>query len=292
MKTIKFSLGMLIALTFAACSANKGNYESDSASADSTSIETSVSDLPATETKLVKTANIEFKVHDVYRSSRHISQSVRSLGGLVTHHNIESTPQGSKTIPLSNDSLLVVSSYDVEAEMTVRIPSNHLEEFVQAIADDATFIKQARLDVDDRSIDFLSSSLKQQSRQKILDAQNLKEKLKTKDALTIADEQDQVIEQKMNNLRTEANTRYSTLELRFNQNTLIKKEAIPNNDLSTYRSPTTQRFGDALATGLNFTLDLIIGITHLWAFIILGIIGWLAYRYFSRNWKQKASSAQ
>jgi len=296
MKKLNSSLGIFIALTFAACSSNKTNYESESA--DSTSTETTtdiqapVTDLQGSAAKLAKTASIDFRVKDVYKSSRNISASVRSLGGLISHNHIETTHLNSKDIPLSNDSIQVVSSYNVEAEMTVRVPSARLEDFVLLVGNDATFIKQIQLDVDDKSIDYLSSALKQQSRQKILDAQSVQEKLKTKDALTIANEQDQVIEQKMNNLRTDASVKYSTIELRYTQNTLIKKEVVANNDLSTYEAPVHKRFGEALFSGLMYFTDLIIGLTHFWAFILLGLIGWWIYRVYSKKWKLKASPVE
>ena len=110
MKMTKFSLGICIALTFAACSSNKSE-ESDLSSADSVDIIPGlVADSPESKAKLVKTADLELKVKDVYKSSSNIQQSVKKLGGLVMHTDIKTSEMNSKSIPVSDDSLQVVST--------------------------------------------------------------------------------------------------------------------------------------------------------------------------------------
>jgi hypothetical protein len=287
MKMKKFSLGICIALTFAACSSNKSN-DYESASADSVDVSpASITDLPEKSAKLVKTADIDFQVKDVYKSSHQIQENARQLGGLVMHTDIKTLEVDSKTIPISNDSLQIISTYDLEAQMTVRVPSENLNDLMQAVTHDATIIRNAIVDIDDRSIDYLSSTLKQQSRQQILNKQLKKDTLKTNDVLELANQQEAVIDGKMNNYRTDASVRYSTVSLRFNQNTLLKKEIIPNNDLSAYQLPAYMRFKDAFASGFGFFLSLIIGIVYVWPIFLFGAGGLMAYRYIQGRPKVK-----
>jgi hypothetical protein len=287
MKMTKFSLGICIALTFAACNSNKSK-EYDSASADSEEVPAdSITDLPEKSAKLVKTADIDFQVKDVYKSSRQFQENVRQLGGLVMHTDIKTLEMDSKLIPVSNDSLQAISTYNLEAQMTVRVPSEHLNDLVQAVTHDATLIRTVMVDIDDRSIDYLSSSLKQRSRQQILNKQLKKDTLKNNDVLELANQQEAVIDSKMNNYRTDASVRYSTVSLRFNQNSLLKKEIIPNNDLNAYQLPAYIRFKDAFASGFDFFLSLIIGIVYVWPIFLLGAGGWAAYRYIQGRLKIK-----
>ena len=290
MKTRNFSSGILIALIFAACSSNKSDSYSEGADSTSAFEGETATDLPGTEAKLVKTANLDFKVKDVYRTSRNISSEVRHLGGMISNHNIETRLLESKEIPLSNDSLQVISSYNIEAVMTVRVPSNRLEEFVQFVASDASFLGNIKLNVDDRSLDYLATSLKQKSRQKIISKQLDNDTLKTDDALTLAEQNDQIIDRKVNNLRTDASVKYSTIDLSFNQNTLIKKETIANNNISSYDAPVYKRFLDALSDGLMYFINIFIGLTHLWAFILLGLAIWTGYRYYVKKRRIKPAT--
>ena len=281
MRTLTSTLGLSIALCISSCSSNKHEQSADYMSADSAAVQAeSVANLPQQDAKLVKTASMDFKVKDVYQSSARISEAAVGLGGLVTHHDINSSLDNSKSIPLSNDSSLIVSSYVTHAEMYVRVPSAKLEEFMRQVASQATFINKSNLDIDDRSIDYLAQTLKQQSRQKIVGSQVEKNNLKTKDALTLADEQDKIINQKTNNLYTDAAVKYSMVQLSFLQNAYIRKESIANNDLNSYQSPFYKRLGDALVLGCIYFGDLLVGIAHLWAFILLGILGWLSFRFY------------
>lgn len=287
MKMTKFSLGICIALTFAACSSNKSE-ESDLSSADSVDIIPGlVADSPESKAKLVKTADLELKVKDVYKSSSNIQQSVKKLGGLVMHTDIKTSEMNSKSIPVSDDSLQVVSTYNIEAQMTVRVPSENLDDFVQAAAYDAILISTATVDIDDRTFDYLGSALKQQSRQQILNKELKKDTLKTNDVLQLANQQDAVIDEKMNNRRTDVSVRYSTVSLRFYQNSILRKEIIPNNDLSAYHLPVKQRFSDAFESGFNFFLSIIIGIAYIWPAFLFGAAGWITYRYMQRRLKVK-----
>ncbi len=287
MKMTKFSLGICIALTFAACSSNKSE-ESDLASADSVGIMPGlVADSPESKAKLVKTADLDFKVKDVYKSSSNIQQRVKKLGGLVMHTDIKTSEMASKSIPVSDDSIQVISTYNIEARMTVRVPAENLDAFVQAAAHDAILISTATVDIDDRTFDFLGSALKQQSRQQILNKELKKDTLKTNDVLQLANQQDAVIDGKMNNRRTDVSVRYSTVSLRFYQNSSLRKEIIPNNDLSAYQLPVNQRFAGAFASGFNFFLAIIIGIVHIWPVFLFAAAGWIIYRYTQAKLKVK-----
>ncbi len=285
MKMTKFSLGICIALTFAACNSNK-SVDPDFESADSVDLTSGLdSDHLEKSAKLVKTADLDFKVKDVYKSSNNIQASVKKFGGLVMHTDIKTSETNTKTIPVSSDSLQLISIYNKEAQMIARVPSENLNEFVQAVALNATVINTVVVDIDDRTFDYLGSTLKQQSRQQILNNELKKDTLKTNDVLQLANQQDAVIDEKMNNRRIDASVRYSTVSLRFYQNSLLAKEIIPNNDLSSYQLPVYKRLGDAFASGLNFLLSIIIGIVHIWPLFIIGVGGWMIYRYLQRRFK-------
>ncbi|MGV3509027.1 MAG: hypothetical protein ACO1N7_07040 [Sphingobacteriaceae bacterium] len=158
---------------------------------------------------------------------------------------------------------------------------------MQAATHDAILINTTTVNIDDRTFDYLGSALKQQSRQQILNKELKKDTLKTNDVLQLANQQDAVIDEKMNNRRTDVSVRYSTVSLRFYQNSLLRKEIVPNNDLSAYHLPVNQRFSDAFESGFNFFLSIIIGIAYIWPAFLFGAAGWITYRYMQRKLKVK-----
>ncbi|MBC8051965.1 MAG: DUF4349 domain-containing protein [Sphingobacteriaceae bacterium] len=286
MKRRIFSAGIFIALIFTACNSNKS--AESSSSTDSTTVTSALTaDLSLEKAKLVKTADIDFKVKDVYESSGDIHLKVRKFGGMVMHNDIQSFKLDSKTIPLSDDSIQVISSYNVEASMVVRIPSESLSDFVASVASDASIIYSAKLDIEDRSIEYLGSGLKQQSRQKILDKELKKDTLKTDEILQLAAQRDAIIDRKMENLKTDASVRYSIISLHFTQNTLLKKEILSDSNLSTYRPPFYKRFSDALLSGLNVFVSILVGIAYVWPFILFATAILLVYRHVRRRYKLK-----
>ena len=161
--TLFFAIG--IAMLFSFCSSNKYESRADYSASDSGA---TMTELSGDSAKLIKSAGMNFKVKDVYKSTIEISSAARSLGGLVLHSTINSVNRKSKDIKLSEDSVLTVSSYYTEASMTVRVPSPDLERFMLQVGSLATFIDQSNMDIDDRSLEFLSQELKYQSRQKII----------------------------------------------------------------------------------------------------------------------------
>ena len=199
------------------------------------------------------------------------------------NNDVKTTQLDSKTIPFSKDSVQLISSYAIEANMTVRIPSEHVNDFVASATSDATIIYTNSINIDDRSIDYLGSHLKQQSRQNILNRQLNKDTLKTDEVLQLASQQESIIDGKMNNLRTDAAARYSTIHVHFTQHNLLKKESHPDLDLSVYQPPFYSRFAEALSSGLSILINIIIGISYVWPFIFLTLGGWMAFRYVQRR---------
>ncbi|TZF81727.1 DUF4349 domain-containing protein [Pedobacter sp. BS3] len=228
--------------------------------------------------KLVKTAGMDFKVSDVNKTSMELSGIVRQNGGLVTHKRIETVENGSKHIRLSADSLLVISSSFKRAEMTVRIPSEQLEDFMYRVGSLAKVIWSSNLDVDDKGLDYLSSKLKQKN----YSALPLKPGAvnKASDAVTAIDKQNENVDLLIANKRIDAAVQYSTLQLNFSENALVHKETIANTDLSDYNLPFLSRVGQAFVSGLNLFETFIVACVHLWLFIITGILVWFIIRKY------------
>ncbi|KAA8479735.1 uncharacterized protein DUF4349 [Arcticibacter tournemirensis] len=276
MKTPASIFCSVIFFFFAACSSNKHESAEMYPSADSSM---SVSGMRGDSIKLVKTAGMTIKVKNIYESSRTISEKARVLGGIVTHHNIETFQDKEKNLQISADSVLVISAYSTHADITVKVPTDNLEKFMNEIASVATFTLNSRLDIEDKSIDYLASSMKQKIRQELL-IDGRKKAVKTADATALIEKEDGKIDQEINKRRIDADVRYSAVSLNLIQPPLIQKEVIANSDLSVHNLPISQRVSNAFYSGWHLFISFFVALVHLWVFILLGLVFWMGFRFY------------
>jgi hypothetical protein len=110
---------------------------------------TSVYGLPEEEIKLVKTASINFKVNSVDSSVRTVSKLAQEMGGMIFHLETDASETGRNELKLTADSLVVFTNISPRAEITARIPSENLEEFLYVVAGIGYYTAHNKLDIDD-----------------------------------------------------------------------------------------------------------------------------------------------
>jgi hypothetical protein len=252
---------------------------SGGAAADSTKMDS----IALTGSKLVKTAGMRFKVKSVQQTSEHISSLTASCNGMVMHHEMGSTADRSLDIRISNDSVMRVTSFNTTADMTIKIPSAKLEDFMNQVFRMGVYVNNCRMDITDKSLDYLSAQLKLKSRNELM-SQQKKGKIIIKDPAKVLDLKDDMIDQRINNREIDAAVKYSVVGLSFYESNTINKEIIANDDPSAYNLQFFKRVGMALENGWGIFVDLIVGITNLWVFIIAGLIVWfLIVRYKNKK---------
>jgi len=133
-----------------------------------------------TAAKLVKTAEIQFKVKNVQQTSDSILALTTKFNGMVTHHQVMSSANETHDVRLSNDSLMRVSAFNTTADMTVKIPSEKIESFLNTVSKLSLYVNVRRMDIEDKSLDYLSAQLKLNSRNQLI-AQQKQGKITIKD---------------------------------------------------------------------------------------------------------------
>jgi hypothetical protein len=245
-----------------------------------------VTDSPAVDslvmdTILVKTADMRVKVKNVQSAAEKISKLVSQKEGMVMHHTMQSEIVSSREIKLSDDSIKKLTVFNITAAMTVRVPSEFIEAFMDSVNHLSTFIDTRTMDIEDRTIDHYAEVLKTDNREKSV---KLREKIKPatrESADSILAVEDNIVDRQVANLRTEQAANYSTVTLNLYENNIVKAEVLPNEDLGAYSLPLLKRIGLALSTGWFYFAEFVIGLLHLWPFIIAigaGAFAILAYR--------------
>ncbi len=270
---------LISSLYFFSCNRSDEKY-GISALSDSTS----ASGLTGDSVKLVKTAGIIFKVKDVEQSGRSISAMAHKFGGLLFNQSYEAAETGRNELKISTDSLLVISTYTPQADITARVPAENLEEFMYGVADLGYFTASHLLNIDDKSIEYLENILKQKNRKEVLASPATGKAKSLTDIQTIG-VKDEITNGQMADRVIDANANYSLVHITLTQNSIVKKEIIANYVTADYQLPFGKRLLNSLNDGWQYFLSFFIMLANLWVFILVSILVFIFYKFASRNIK-------
>ena len=273
-------LVMLAGIAMLAACNGSGEYTADEASIDSL----------MQDTMLVKTADMRFKVKNVQSTAEKISKLVADKKGMVMHHNMKSEIVSRREIKLSDDSVKQLTVFNVDADMTVKVPSDFIEAFMDSLNHLSTYVDTRSMNIEDRTIEHVAEILKTNNRERSV---KLREKIKqttngTADSILAIE--DNIVDRQIANLRTEQTANYSTVSLNLYENNVVKAEVLANEDLNAYSLPIFKRLGMALSTGWFYFADFVIGLLHLWPFIIAITAGVYAVMFFRKKKAAKQAS--
>jgi hypothetical protein len=264
-----------------ACKGSGSSYEAINNSSNADSAMVSSSDL-SVQAKLVKTADMRFKIKNVQQTSENITALTVKNKGMVMHHQMESSAQGSQDFRISDDSVNRVTAFNTRADMTVKIPSDHLEDFMTQVAHMGMYVTLRKMDIEDKSLDFLSTKLKLNSRKELVDQQK-RGKVIIKNPVNVMLLKDDVVDGQIDNLKIDDAVKFSVVTLNFYQSNTIVQEHIANDDPSAYKLPFLNRLASSLTYGWSLFVELVLGLANLWVFILLGISIWVLFRFYKRK---------
>ena len=279
MKALQLLIILSLPLYFLSCQ-NSNSEHARIALSDSTGMD----GFTGEEVKLVKTASMYFKVHNIEKSTRAVSTLAQSYGGMVFNQTMEFTETDRNELPLSTDSLMVVSVSMPQADMTLRIPSENLEAFIYGVADIGYFTTSSKLNIDDRSLIFLENLLKQKNRTEAL-AQPTVGKNKGLTTNRAIEVKDDAINNEMANRSINADVKYSTVSLSLFQNPMVRKEIIANYSIDDYQLSFGSRLANAFNAGWQFFISFLLAVAHFWMFILITILIYVSYKFIHQKRK-------
>jgi hypothetical protein len=239
---------------------------------------------PQPAPKLVKTADIRFKVKDVRKTADEITALAAAHGGSVTDHRINSTIVDSSTVRKSNDSLLKVSVVNTSAYMTVKMPPEKIEDFVNSVADLGVTVDNLKMQVNDKTFDYLSTRMKLKNKKELAEKENRGE-VQNKTADDVLSFKNTLVDDWVKNLKTDDSVKNSIITLNFYESNTIHRESIANPDLAAYNESVSARLAMSFKNGWDAFMEVIIALANAWVLIPFGAAAWLGIRYYSRKKK-------
>ena len=261
-----------------ACKGKHGSEEfvNNSSSADTVKVADTTASTPP---KLVKTADMRFKVKNVQQTSEHITALATGYHGLVMHHQVGSSELRSMDIRKGDDSIIRITAFRTTADITVKIPSNKMEDFMNEVGRMGIYVNNRQLDVSDKSLEYLAARLKFQSREELV-SQQKKGKIIIKNPANVLLLKDDMVDQQIGNSQIDDEVKNSIVTLSFYQSNTIYKETIANDDPAAYNLPFFKRLLGCIENGWVIFEELILGLANLWVVIIAGLGIWMLIKYY------------
>jgi hypothetical protein len=294
-KIAKRSLTLLAVITLLISCKKSDASEEASADAVATSAD-SISSSAAVEKegstrKFIRTADLKFKVKNVTQSTYTIENITNKFDGFVTYTNLQSNIIDKFETKVSQDSTLETTRYNVENNITIRVPNKRLDTVIKSIAKQIDFLDYRIIKADDVSLKMLSNQLSQKrsnnNEKRIEKAIDTKGK-KINDIMdaetNLANQKEQKDTAKLENLSIQDQVNFSTLTILIYQHESIKQEMNANTkDYNYYKPNIGIRILDSLKTGWYVLQDIIVFLFQIWWLLFISIGGFLLYKkYFKK----------
>jgi len=251
------------------------------ASATDLSVEDQLQSAAATqedgERKFIRTAQAEFRVRDVYRSTLAIEDLVAQHGGFVTRNDIRAQVDDVETRPSGDGNLIELATYTVRGQLQVRVPSVRTQVFMRALAGQVEFLDNRNYAAVDAQLELLRQQLayaRHQEAQRTLGEVaagqgKLGEKTQTVEARTLA--QGQRDEALIERRSFEDRVAFATIDLSLYQTPNVRRTVRMDVDAVVRRGGPGffARLGHALSTGWFGLLDTAIALSRLWPLWLL-----------------------
>ena len=291
MKTIAKAgpLAVMIAVVLFSCKKAEVSAEettdyaaavADSATVSNIQENTAATPKTVEKRKLIRTADIKFRVKSVVQSTNLIESTTKKWGGLVTHSNLQSTINDKISTKISQDSTLETTKYNVENTITLRVPQQNIDTVVQEIAKEIDYLDYRLIKADDVALRLLSNELLQKRSatnekrianaidtkgKKINDVMNAETQLENKKA--------QSDSSFIDNLSLQDQINYSTITLQLYQREVVKQELVANEKQGYYFEPSIGiQILDALQSGWFHLLSLFVLLLKVWWLALIGLI--------------------
>lgn len=232
--------------------------------------------------KLVKTASINFKVQDVEQGMKAVAGLTAGYGGMVMSSTYQAREGNRVELNVSKDSILVISNYTPGADIIAQVPSEKLQDFLFEVAGLGYHSNFSSLQIDDHSLAYLRNRMRSKNRAALLKSSTSNTSIDSL-ALRKLSVMDEVTEQLIGNREIDRDVQYSRVSIGLLQNAVAKKEMIANYNLSIYKLPVAKRMADALMTGWDAFVNLLIGLAHLWVLGLIFIVGIFLYKQFRKR---------
>jgi hypothetical protein len=241
----------------------------------------------------IRTADMKFKVKNVYAATIFIENITAQLGGYVSYTQLASEKGYVEYITTRKDSTIVLTPYTVTNTITLKVPNDKLDSALRSFVTLSEFLDYRTITATDMT---LTLSAEQQKQQRLKQHNNrlgsaidrkaskLGETNQAEDNLL--NRQQELDNSQLNSQAIRADIAYSTVKLQIYQNPKTTQEIVAKEPQAVDFAPTFfEKMGDAFIDSIKMLETFVIFLLNIW-WIILLLIGSLAlFRYIAKTMK-------
>lgn len=262
-------LGILVLLSlFSSCQSRSANESYYTAAPDEQSGFREGSEQPlakdldmAPERKIIKTAEIRFQVSDLKASTKKIEEITAQFGGFVSSMNQTN------------------SDYSRENYITVRVPADKFDPFIQEIEKESVYTNQIQVNSEDVSEEYQDLSTRLNTKKEVRDRyiDILRNKAKSVEDILAAEEKIRVIQEEIESVEGRLKflndkTALSTVNIAIYQEVDYVKPP------QVYRKPFFTKLKEGFVNGWVLIQQIFIGLVTIWPILLI-----LALLFFMRK---------
>ena len=238
--------------------------------------------------KLLINASANFIVKDVVKSRSAIENLTRQQGGYVALSNTYNHPRNEKTF-VRGDKNITITTYNRQAEMTVRVPRVNVNTFLKQMQQQVAFLNAQEFTAQDVTLDIyreqlasqLNSDMAEELSQERLNSKNDKDQRSNIDAITAsyaARRQKELAQ--LEKMDIADKVKYSTINLSFMQPDISYKETTQNLEvlIDAERPSFNTQVNKAFKDGWEILRAIALGLIQLWWLLVVGAVLYLIYR--------------
>jgi Domain of unknown function (DUF4349) len=280
---------LVVAFSLINCSEKKSESSANFASADSTAI-----DIPADagilltpqERKFIRKAELRFKVRNVQVSSNVVEDLVDKYKGFIIKSQLTTNVLNINEVELSEDSVLKNKSYEVNNEISLRIPNESFEKIQREIQPLMTFLDSQTVSAEDVSLNLMASELRKKRYSKFekryentIDSKGKKLTETSTAEENLLNHQSEADINQIETLRTKDEVNYSTITLHLYQPVTVTQEMLPNiENTHAFKPNLFIRIWQSVREGWYILEELIIFFTRLWFLILMAFGAFWIYK--------------
>jgi hypothetical protein len=288
----KISLtAFVITILLFSCKKSSANEEVASETVTDTISSSAAVEKEGSTRKFIRTADLKFKVKSVTQSTYTIENITNKFDGFVIYTNLQSNIIDQFETKVSQDSTLETTRYNVENNITIRVPNKRLDTVIKSIAKQIDFLDYRIIKADDVSLKMLSNQLSQKRSnnnvnrvEKAIDSKGKKINDIMNAENTLANQKEQNDNSKIENLSLADQVNFSTLSIQIYQHESVKQEmnAITK-DYNYYKPHIGIRIIDSLKIGWFVLLDIIVFFIQIWWLLLIIVGGFFIYKKYKKT---------
>lgn len=294
MKTISIGVAVLLAAIALSCKQAEAPAEENALAQEAPALEKSavtIDKAKVPQRKLIRTADIKFKVKNVAQSTYAIESAVNRYGGLITNNNLQSHITEKTRTKVSVDSLMETTKYSFDNNITLRIPNRSLDTVVKTIAKEIDYLDYRVIKADDVALKMLANQMTQHRNANHNQRMAVNIDSKGKKLNQISDAENDLLGRNadidhaaIENLSLQDQVNFSTITLALYQNESVRSELV-----AIGKTPGDYgNFGLEIWNGIKngwFILERIIAfVVQLWSvFLIVGIAVFFIRKHLNRK---------